>query len=413
MEIKIVNIKICIKGLVALAIAGSFSAGAIAAPTNAEIFDMMQEMKQELKALKSENAQLKGTVEEVAISTDEAIKAQIKLSNKSSWGGYGELHYNNLEGQGPGVADTKKVDFHRFVLYFGHEFRDDLRFFSEFELEHALVKDIGDSTTTENGPGEVELEQAYIQYDFNETTQITSGLFLMPIGILNETHEPDTFYGVERNTVEKNIIPSTWWEAGVMVTKELKPGLTADIALTSGLESKATAYKPRDGRQKVASASARSLATIGRLKYTAIPGLELAGSLCMQTDYCQGVVVGCGSAMAWETHAIYKKDKFQLRALYAGWNIDGDAVKTAGADKQNGYYLEPAYRFNDKWGAFARYESYDNKDGNSTDTEVEARSIGFNYWIDPTVVAKFDYVDQSKANNGDSDGINIGIGYSF
>ena len=407
------NIKKSIKGLVALAIAGSFSAGAIAAPTNAEIFDMMQEMKQELKALKSENAQLKGTVEEVAISTDEAIKAQIKLSNKSSWGGYGELHYNNLEGQGPGVADTKKVDFHRFVLYFGHEFRDDLRFFSEFELEHALVKDIGDSTTTENGPGEVELEQAYIQYDFNETTQITSGLFLMPIGILNETHEPDTFYGVERNTVEKNIIPSTWWEAGVMVTKELKPGLTADIALTSGLESKASAYKPRDGRQKVASASARSLATIGRLKYTAIPGLELAGSLFMQTDYCQGAVVGCGSATAWETHAIYKKDKFQLRALYAGWNIDGDAVKTAGADKQNGYYLEPAYRFNDKWGAFARYESYDNKDGNSTDTEVEARSIGFNYWIDPTVVAKFDYVDQSKANNGDSDGINIGIGYSF
>ena len=407
------NIKKSIKGLVALAIAGSFSAGAIAAPTNAEIFDMMQEMKQELKALKSENAQLKGTVEEVAISTDEAIKAQIKLSNKSSWGGYGELHYNNLEGQGPGVSDTKKVDFHRFVLYFGHEFRDDLRFFSEFELEHALVKDIGDSTTSDNGPGEVELEQAYIQYDFNETTQITSGLFLMPIGILNETHEPDTFYGVERNTVEKNIIPSTWWEAGVMVTKELKPGLTADVALTSGLEATASAYKPRDGRQKVASASARSLATIGRLKYTAIPGLELAGSLFMQTDYCQGAVVGCGSASAFETHAIYKKDKFQLRALYAGWNIDGDAVKEAGADKQKGYYLEPSYRFNDKWGAFARYESYDNKDGNSTDTEVEARSIGFNYWIDPTVVAKFDYVDQSKANQGDKDGINIGIGYSF
>ena len=407
------NIKNSIKGLVALAIAGSFSAGAIAAPTNAEIFDMMQEMKQELKALKSENAQLKGTVEEVAISTDEAIKAQIKLSNKSSWGGYGELHYNNLEGQGPGVSDTKKVDFHRFVLYFGHEFRDDLRFFSEFELEHALVKDIGDSTTSDNGPGEVELEQAYIQYDFNETTQITSGLFLMPIGILNETHEPDTFYGVERNTVEKNIIPSTWWEAGVMVTKVLKPGLTADVALTSGLEATASAYKPRDGRQKVASASARSLATIGRLKYTAIPGLELAGSLFMQTDYCQGAVVGCGSASAFETHAIYKKDKFQLRALYAGWNIDGDAVKEAGADKQKGYYLEPSYRFNDKWGAFARYETYDNKDGGSSDTEVEARSIGFNYWIDPTVVAKFDYVDQSKANQGDQDGINIGIGYSF
>jgi hypothetical protein len=235
----------------------------------------------------------------------------------------------------------------------------------------------------------------------------------MPIGIMNETHEPDTFYGVERNTVEKNIIPSTWWEAGVMLTKELKPGLTLDVALTSGLEATASKYKPRDGRQKVASASARSLAAIGRLKYTAIPGLELAASLFNQTDYCQGVVVGCGSAMAWETHAIYKKDKFQLRALYAGWNIDGDAVKTAGADKQNGYYLEPAYRFNDKWGVFARYESYDNKDGDAVDSENSAKSIGANYWIDPTVVAKIDFVSQSHQNAGDKEGINLGIGYSF
>ena len=80
------NIKKSLKGLVALAIAGTFSANAIAAPSNAEIFDMMQEMKQELKNLKAENNALKGTVEEVAISTDEAIKAQIKLANKSQLG---------------------------------------------------------------------------------------------------------------------------------------------------------------------------------------------------------------------------------------------------------------------------------------------------------------------------------------
>tara|TARA_B100001250_G_scaffold381239_1_gene373385 strand:- start:132 stop:1235 length:1104 start_codon:yes stop_codon:yes gene_type:complete len=367
---------------------------------------MMQEMKQELKALKAENDALKGTVEDVAVSTDEAIKAQIKLANKKHWGGYGELHYNNLEGDGAGVADKDAIDFHRFVLFFGYEFRDDLRFFSEFELEHSLAG--------EGKPGEVELEQAYIQYDINETTQLTSGLFLMPVGILNETHEPDTFYGVERNTVEKNIIPSTWWEAGVMLTKEMQPGLTMDVAIHSGLEATdASSYKPRDGRQKVASADASSLAGTARIKYTAIPGLELAGSLFMQTDYCQGAQVGCGSANLVETHAIYQKDKFHLRALYARWDIDGTDVETDGADKQNGWYVEPSWRFNDKWGAFARYETYDNKDGNSTDTEVEARSIGFNYWIDPTVVAKFDYVDQSKANQGDQDGINIGLGYSF
>jgi len=400
------NIKKSLKGLVSLAIAGSLSSAAVAAPTNAEIFDMMQEMKQELKALKAENNELKGVVQEVAVSTDEAIKAQIKLSNKSHWGGYGEVHYNNLEGNGAGVADKDQIDFHRFVLYFGHEFRDDLRFFSEFELEHSLAG--------EGKPGEVELEQGYIQYDFNETTQITAGLFLVPVGIMNETHEPDTFYGVERNTVEKNIIPATWWEAGAMVTKELKPGLTADIAWTSGLKgTDAKSYKIRDGRQKVAEADATSFAGIGRLKYTAIPGLELAASLYVQPDFCQEDAAGCGSAKMIETHAVYKKDKFQVRALYARWDIHGSAVAAKGADQQDGYYIEPAYRFNDKWGAFARFETYDNAAGSSADTEVDARSIGFNYWIDPTVVAKFDYVDQSKANDKDQDGINIGLGYSF
>jgi hypothetical protein len=401
-----VNIKKSLKGLVALAIAGSFASSALAAPSNAEIFDMMQEMKKELKNLKAENNALKGTVEDVAISTDEAIKAQIKLANKSTWGGYGEVHYNNLEGNGPGVADKDQIDFHRFVLYFGHEFRDDLRFFSEFELEHSLAG--------EGKPGEVELEQGYIQYDYNETTQITAGLFLMPVGIMNETHEPDTFYGVERNTVEKAIIPATWWEAGAMVTKELKPGLTADIAWTSGLKgTDAKSYKIRDGRQKVANADATSFAGIGRLKYTAIPGLELAASLYVQPDFCQEDASGCGSAKMIETHAVYKKDKFQVRALYARWDIHGSAVASKGADQQDGYYIEPAYRFNDKWGAFARFETYDNAAGSSADTEVDARSVGFNYWIDPTVVAKFDYVDQSKANDQDQDGINIGLGYSF
>ena len=122
-----------------------------------------------------------------------------KANSKTVIGGYGELHYNNIE-------DTESIDFHRFVLFFGHEFTESIRFFSEFELEHALSGD--------GKPGEVELEQAYIEMDLTESTTLKTGLFLVPVGIINETHEPPTFYGVERNPVEKNIIPATWWEAG-------------------------------------------------------------------------------------------------------------------------------------------------------------------------------------------------------
>jgi hypothetical protein len=134
------------------------------------------------------------SVDQVADATDEAIKAQVKLSNKTTLGGYGELHYNNLRDQ-KGSSNKDQMDFHRFVLFVNHEFNDKMRLVTELELEHSLSGD--------GKPGEVELEQAYIQYDLTAKTSITGGLFLTPVGILNETHEPPTFYGVERNDVEK------------------------------------------------------------------------------------------------------------------------------------------------------------------------------------------------------------------
>ena len=113
------------------------------------------------------------------------------------------------------------------MLFFGHEFSDSVRFFSEFELEHSIAGD--------GKAGEVELEQAYVEVDINEEFSSKVGLFLIPVGIINETHEPPTFYGVERNGVEKNIIPATWWEAGVAFNYKPVGGVSIDGAITSGL----------------------------------------------------------------------------------------------------------------------------------------------------------------------------------
>ena len=46
------------------------------------------------------------------------------------------------------------------------------------------------------------MEQMYVDVDYG-SFNAKYGVFLIPVGILNETHEPDTFYGVERNSVEK------------------------------------------------------------------------------------------------------------------------------------------------------------------------------------------------------------------
>ena len=414
------NIK---KKVLALAVLSALSTSAMAAdPTNAEIMQMMKEMKEEMADLKKENENLKGEVSDVATSvdqvadaTDEAIKAQVKLSNKTTIGGYGELHYNSLRDQ-KGDSNKDQMDFHRFVLFVNHEFNDKMRFVSELELEHSLSGD--------GKPGEVELEQAYIQYDLTAKTSITGGLFLTPVGILNETHEPPTFYGVERNDVEKNIIPTTWWEGGAMVEHEFIDGLSANLSMTSGLKSTGSKnFAVRSGRQKVAEAEAKTFAYNGRLKYTAIPGLELAGTINYQDNFCQNQLAGCGSATLYEAHTVYNKDNFGLRALVAWWDIDGSAVSAVGADEQYGYYVEPSYRFDDAIvagqdiGVFARYAVWDNQEGSgsTTDTEYQQVNFGANWWIDKDVVVKIDYQLQDVGGgvSKELDGLNLGLGYQF
>ena len=401
------------KKIIALAAILSASMAATAAPSNQEIMDMMLELKQEIKQLKNENESLKGEVEGVYVATDEAIKAQAKQATKTTIGGYGELHYNNLDDQ-KGNSDTDKIDFHRYVLFFNHEYNDRLRFVSELELEHALVKDIGDSGTASNGPGEIELEQAYVEYDINDDTSIQAGLILLPVGILNETHEPNTFYGVERNPVEKNIIPTTWWEGGAKVSHNLSEGVNVQLMAHSGLKATST-FKPRDARQKVASAKSEHFAYTGALKYTKIPGLTLGGAFNYQTDFANGGGQAADAALLTEVHAIYKKDKFGLRALYAAWDIDGPGADALGRDKQFGYYIEPSYQLTESIGFFGRFNKYDNTDGNSTATEVKQTDIGVNWWIDPQVVFKADIQMQSTGSgiSTEMNGLNVGMGYAF
>ncbi len=45
----------------------------------------------------------------------------------------------------------------------------------------------------------------------------------MPMGIINEYHEPTTFNGVERPLIDKYIAPTTWREIGFGATGILLP----------------------------------------------------------------------------------------------------------------------------------------------------------------------------------------------
>lgn len=326
-------------------------------------------------------------------------------SGATSIGGYGELHWNALDSK-------DEIDFHRFVLFFGHRFNEHLRFFSEVELEHALVKD----TSNASGPGEVELEQAYLDFALNDAHSARAGLFLVPVGILNETHEPPTFYGVERNPVETDIIPSTWWEGGLGLHGRLGTGFGYDLALTSGLKvptSGSSAYKVRSGRQKGAKADANNAAVTARIKWTGAPGIELAATAHRQDDIAQSTVADsvAGSATLWEAHAVLTSGPFGLRALYANWELDGTGPKALGRDEQKGWYVEPSFKVTPKFGVFARFNEWDNEAGDAGDSKKKQKDFGFNYWPHEQVVLKFDIQRQSGAVN--DDGFNLGVGYMF
>jgi hypothetical protein len=384
------------KTLIASALIGLFASTAVTANDDTE--ELRKVIAQQQEVLKSLEKRLDETEERLEATADQVESStSTSLFAKTTIGGYGELHYNNYE-------DTEaKVDFHRFVLFFGHEFTDKLRFFSEFELEHSIAG--------EGQAGEVELEQAYVEYDYSDTITTKTGLFLIPVGIINETHEPPTFYGVERNGVEKNIIPATWWEAGVAGNFKLAPGLAVDAAVSSGLKV-GDDYKIRGGRQKVAKASAENLAYTGRVKYTAIPGLELAATLQYQSDLTQSDIgIDDASAILFQAHAIYQVDNFTVRALYATWDIDGDEAKALGRDEQTGWYIEPSYMFNEEVGAFARYAEYNNEAGLSSSNAVESTSVGINYYLHENVVLKADF--EELGGSKDSTGFNLGFGYQF
>ena len=409
-----------IRTALAVAVLSTLSA---AAHAEMSVEERLKAMETRLNALETENQALKGklkaTEQKVEAASEQLDKvATAAPASKASWadktslGGYGELHYNQLDGKG-GASGKDEFDFHRFVLFLGHQFNERTRFFSELEVEHSFFN-------SSSGKGELELEQAYVEFDLNDNHSAKAGLFLIPVGIINETHEPPTFYGVERNPVEGAIIPTTWWAGGVGLSGKLGGGFSYDLAVHEGLStnnnvngSTTNKYAIRAGRQKTSEARASDLATTARLKWTGIPGLELAASFQHQGDITQGLDPKAGSANLYELHGVFNKGPFGLRALYAQWNLDGSGPAAIGADKQLGWYVEPSFRISEQWGVFARYNEWDNQAGISGNTGKQQSNVGVNFWPHPDVVLKADYQKQDNEDGKNQDGFNLGVGYQF
>ena len=325
--------------------------------------------------------------------------------DRFTFGSYGEIHSSFSE-------DGTDIDPHRIVLFTDFQISDKLKLVTETELEHALRKKAG-STFTSDGV-KFKLEQAYLEYGINDHLTAKAGLILVPAGVINETHEPTTFYGVERPNVEKNIIPTTWTELGVGVTKVYDSGLQLDAMLHSGLDIKGGSI--RDGRSNYQfeefKSNSESWAVTTRAKYTGLAGIELAGSLQYQSDL-DSAVSGNQDAILATTHGVYRNGGFQFIGLASYWDIDvsGDA------GEQWGYYLEPSYAWDTaigKVGVFGRYSQYEYSAGGAKNREVTEMNAGVNYWINDNLVVKADYLTADRKDTaGTDESYNLGFGWHF
>jgi hypothetical protein len=397
---------------------------------------------QKLQILQQEVDDLKAQARRSAAPTQQASPYSLDYSSMldrssglASGGtnivGYGEVGYSKFRRSANATADLQ-----RFVFGFNHRFDERLTLHSEVEFEHAIV--------SKDDNGEAEIEQAWLNYKMSDAINFKGGLFLVPLGILNETHEPPTYYGVMRNQIETRIIPTTWRELGAGVHGIVGEGLRYDVGITTNFDSGKLDERTtgiRSAHQEGQQVNARDLAVYGALNYRR-PGLLVGGGVFIGNTGQNGVsnpaLQGVSARLTlWDVHAQYRVGGLDLQGLYAAGTL-GDADKVTAAilaaaptpadafaapKTLKGGYVQAAYhvykRGNFDLAPFVRYERIDIKqhedpaNGQLQDpNNIERiKTIGVNFWVHPQVVLKADV--QRYATDKSQDRFNLGLGFMF
>jgi hypothetical protein len=349
-------------------------------------------------------------------------------------GGYGELLYQGFAAtrdDGSPSGETATLDLARAVVYFGYRFDDRFLFNSELEVEHARVE--------EGADGEAAIEFAYLDYLNRPALNLRAGLLLVPMGFLNELHEPTTFLSAQRPLSEELILPSTWREIGFGLFGDLGP-FTYRAYLVNGMAAAGFAAEEglAEGKQEGSQAQAEDFAAVARLDYEGVPGLLVGGALYSGragqdlTDP-DGRPIGVRTTL-YEGHFEWRAHGFQLRALGVRAHLaDVAALDRAlglGGDESvgealDGWYVEAGYDVlaRRSGGAslvpFARWERLDTQAavpaGFARDpaNRRQVLTLGLAFKPIDQVVIKADWQNVSNDAGTGVDRFSVALGYIF
>jgi hypothetical protein len=362
----------------------------------------------------------------LAFTSIVSFTAFAQYEPKTTVGSYGELHYNEPDGIKRGA-----LDLHRFVMYLGHDFNENLSFRSELEVEHTKIE-AGDP----HG-GEVAIEQAFIEYRFHKNIGLRAGVLLPPVGLTNLYHEPPTFNGVERPNVEQIIIPTTWRESGAGIFGSPTDGISYQLYVVAGLDAEGFSAGSgiRGGRQEALESNPANPSLTGRVDYSPSLGLMLGWSFFVGNSAAGHDSIGNATVSMWSGDVRYSVDRFNFKAVGAVVTVsDADKINARFAnnvaDKIFGYYLEGAYNLlplfcgesEQELNVFARYEKYNTQaavTGFPIMGKYNRHDVVFGLTYKPTynTAFKFDYTFLSNkdntAPNKNTGQLNLGIGYYF
>jgi hypothetical protein len=345
-----------------------------------------------------------------------------------SIGGYGEANYQAFVGDKG--SNKNNADTERFILYAGYKFTDNILFNSEIEFEHA--------STAPDTDGEVSVEFAALDFFIDPMANVRAGLVLMPMGFINQIHEPPFFFGTNRPEVERRIIPATWRELGIGLFGQITPELTYTTYLVNGLNAEGFSSDGiRDGRSSGSKAKAEDFGYVARVDYApqVVPGLSVGGSAYVGNAGQDETFAGHKAnvfTQLYEAHAQWKYRGLEWRALGSWGHINNAELLSAAkgetiGSENYGWYTEVGYDilpliFSDTsqyLAPFFRYEQFDTiaeaPDG-FDDNENKDRHIyqfGLQYKPIPNVVIKADYRNISAKKGSVPDDFNLGVGFIF